>query len=74
MESTITTTIENEAKYYSIIESENSFSFQNQFNMYIELNKNNGNLKMTNLTDNATTQKLFKALFNRAIQLKKSTK
>lgn len=66
----MTNSITSESKYYSIIESENSFLFQNQFNMYIELDKKTGNFKTSNLHNNDTTQKLFAALYKRAIQLK----
>ena len=67
-------TITSEAKHYSITENENSFSFQNQFNMYVELDKKTGNFKTSNLYNNTTTQKLFKALYKRAIILKRYTK
>ena len=62
--------IKQQAKFYNIVETETSFSFQNEFNMFVELDKVTGNLKTSNLSNNVITQKLFKALFNIAIQLK----
>lgn len=66
--------ITSEAKFYNIVETKTSFEFQNEFNMYVELDKVTGNLKTSNLSNNVNTQKLFKALFNIAIQLKNLSK
>ena len=51
------------SKIYKITETQSSFIFQNDFNIYIELNKIDGTFITGNVYDNEQTQVLFKKLY-----------
>ena len=51
------------SKIYRITETPNSFIFQNDFNIHIELNKIDGTFITGNVYDNEQTQILFKKLY-----------
>ena len=51
------------SKIYRITETQNSFIFQNDFNIHIELNKIDGTFITGNVYDNEQTQILFKKLY-----------
>jgi hypothetical protein len=51
------------SKIYRVTETKTSFIFQNNFNIYIELNKSNGSFITGNVYDNEQTQILFKKLY-----------
>ena len=60
-------------KISNIVETDNTFIFQNCYSMYVELNKFNGKFINSNLYNNSHTQKLFKKLYTKAIKLKTQT-
>ena len=51
------------SKIYKITKTQSSFIFQNDFNIYIELNKIDGTFITGNVYDNEQTQVLFKKLY-----------
>lgn len=60
-------------KISNIVETDNTFIFQNCYCMYVELNKFNGKFINSNLFNNNHTQKLFKKLYTKAIKIKNKT-
>jgi hypothetical protein len=53
---------------YSITETNNSFIFQNSFNIHIELDKTNGSFITGNVYDNDETKVLFNKLYKIALK------
>ena len=51
------------SKIYRVTETKSSFIFQNDINIHMELNKENGSFITGNVYDNEQTQILFKKLY-----------